>query len=102
MEVSAWKNGAFGAQGLRFGIRVGPVNRAKHFNRDWPTVSVELQNGPTVEIPIAEGFWCHCPELRHDAISEWLQVRGLVPWPDRHPPKLALNPLGGRRFRLSK
>jgi hypothetical protein len=100
MEVTAWKSGAFGNQHLTFGIRVGPHNRSKYFRRGWQSVAIQFQGGATIEVPITDGFWSHCPELRHAAIGGWLQAQALIPWPPRNPPTLVLTPLGGRTFHL--
>lgn len=102
MEVSGWKSGSFGDQHNTFGIRIGFNNRDKYFQRDWQTVTIELQSGPIIQVPIKDGFWNDCPELRHTAIGEWLQFQRLIPWPHRRPPMLALTPLTGQTFRLCR
>jgi hypothetical protein len=93
MKVSAWK-------GEVLGVRVGKLNREKHFSRDWTDIQIEL-DGKVGSVTLSSGFWRECPEVRSKAIEEWLFKHGLAPWPKGKPPELELTPLGGPLFRLT-
>jgi hypothetical protein len=43
-----------------------------------------------------------CSELRSRRIGKWLLDHGLAPWVKGKPPRLSLEPVGARRFRLER
>lgn len=94
LEVTAWSNG-----GTTYGLRIGKPNRDRFFNRDWNGIVLEV-DGETYRVSITPGFWKECPEIRDPVIREWLRQHRSLKWPKGQPPKAALIPLGGNRFRL--
>lgn len=98
MVVTAWHNG----KGT-YGIRVGVGNRAAYFKSHWTEIEVEIE-GFWKLFQLSSGFWRQCPEFRdreQPIIREWLLKHHSLEWPQRHPPQAWLEPMGGRRFRLS-
>jgi hypothetical protein len=92
MIVTVWKGGTYG-------IRVGHPNAIQHFDQQWKTIEV-LIDEEWHEFPLTDTFWTTCPEFRGGPLPEWLKKRGLIPWHRGKPPKLNLLPLGGCRFEL--
>ena len=95
MKVSAWAGNA------SYGIRVGELNRERHFCHSWSSVKVDIDN-MWIELPLSSSFWRNCPEIRGKPIASWFQKQGLVPWDKGRPPTFELVPLGERRFRLER
>ena len=100
MIVRAWNNGEWKDDGNGYGIRISKDDRDKYFQRDWGSVRIILDDR-VVEVSISESFWKRCPELRSKEIGLWLIKNGLGKWPKYKPPKLKLEPMGERTFRLS-
>ena len=95
MEAAAWKNR------YTYGIRVGPKNRERFFDRSWDHIEVEM-DGQIHRFPITDSFWRKCPEFRDRGtpqIRDWLRGHFRLPWPKGEPPHMELVPLGGNRFR---
>jgi hypothetical protein len=100
MIVTAWTNGTSG-----YGLKLNPSDRDEFFKRTWRSVYVCLDGKPgEIEVNIAKASFLGgtCRELIHHEIGEWLEERGLVPWPKGNPPKLRLEPIGERRFMLKR
>lgn len=95
MRTSAWHNGSG-----TYGISVGKANRDRYFDRGWETIEVEIE-GEAHKLPISDGFWRNCPEIRAPVIRDWLRHHHTLDWPKHHPPRFELIPLGGNRFRLA-
>jgi len=93
MYATAWKGGTYG-------VRVGSRNVAQYFERQWDFVEIEL-DGEYHRVSLSDSFWKRCPELRSVTFGDWLQRRGLRPWPKGNPPKLELTLVKGNKFRLS-
>ena len=53
-----------------------------------------------LDVRLSASFWRGCTELRNVKIGKWMLEQGLAPWPKGDPPKLKLEPIGNRRFRL--
>jgi len=103
MKVSGWSNSTPNDRtGAGYGIRVQYKDRDRYFQRDWNSVEIVLDNGESVEISLSETFWTTCPELRSSAIGRWMLNRGVTPWPKGRPPQFSLEPIGDRRFRLTR
>jgi hypothetical protein len=102
MIAVGWSNGSPNDKaGAGYGIRVGRKDRDRYFRRDWPSVAIELGSGNVIEVSLSAGFWRSCIELRDARIGKWLLDRGLAPWPKGSPPRIKLEPIGNRHFRLS-
>lgn len=98
MIVTAWSNGSGS-----FGLKVNAQDRDKWFKREWKKVLVQLDGVPQGIIVNIDkpSFWTPtCRELIHHEIGEWLQSNHLAPWASGHPPKLPLEQVASRRFRL--
>jgi hypothetical protein len=103
MIVTAWKNGKFSSPKTTYGIKIDPDDRDRFFKREWQNVLLQFEGLPfSIEVNIAkQSFWGDtCRELINAEIGFWLNRNGLVPWPKSKPPKLILEPLGGRKFWL--
>jgi len=100
MIVTVWNNGGTG-----YGIKIDMPDRKKFFKKEWKSVVLELEGvGLPIEVNTDKPSFWHpgCGELISKEIGEWLAKNGLIPWPYRKPPKLRLEPLSNRRFRLFK
>lgn len=103
MEVRGWSNGSPNNDtGAGYGIRLSPSDRDRWFRQDWSNVTLHLEDGGKTQVNVSPSFWRCCTELRHKAIGRFLIDRGLAPWPKGSPPRLSLEPMGGRHFRLSR
>ena len=103
MVVTGWNDGSPDNEtGSGYGLRLSWQDRDRYFQREWPSVTVELGGEGPAEVRLAPSFWRRCTELRGAAIGEWLLHHGFAPWPKGHPPRLRLKSVGGRRFRLSR
>jgi hypothetical protein len=102
MRVSAWSNGTPTRSGAGYGLRITPLDRDRHFHREWPSADLELAgSGTTTTVQLSASFWNRCTELRSAAIGRWLIERNLAPWPAAgSPPTLTLTSLAPARFRL--
>jgi hypothetical protein len=102
MIATGWNNGSpNNSTGSGYGIHLSREDRDKYFRREWSTVIIELEGASPVEVNLAPSFWRRCTEFHSAAIGKWLLDHGLAPWPKGNPPKMRLEPAGGRRFRLS-
>ncbi len=100
MIVTAWNNGSWNSSGAGYGIRISIEDRDQYFRPEWKSVIIVLDDHE-VEVKLSESFWNKCPELRKKEIGVWLIKNGLGRWPKGNPPKLKLEPVGDRRFKLS-
>lgn len=102
MTVTAWRSGTPTKKSVTYGICIGAANRNHHFQREWHHITVETDDGSTVEVPVSEGFWHKCPEVRHPFFSVWFRKHRLLPWRRGHPPTFDLELIGGSRFKLTR
>jgi len=103
MIVSGWSNGSPNdSTGGGYGIKIRRKDRDDHFRRTWPSVIIEIENREVLEIIPSNSFWWNCPELRRKEIGRWMRDQRLAPWPKGKPPKFKLEPIGDRRFKLSR
>jgi hypothetical protein len=101
---TAWKNGSH-ESATDYGLRVPIADRDRLFDKRWRSVLLELpaERGFTeVEIAVSKAsFWT---AKRHELISKdierWLRARRRVPWPTHRPPKVLVEEMGSRRFRV--
>ncbi len=101
MIVSAWKIGTPNIKtGSGYGIRIKLKDRDRYFSRDWSSVRIRIENGREFDANISKAFWEKCPELRSKWIGRWLLEQGLIFWPISKPPKLRLDKIGDRIFKL--
>ena len=103
MIVKAWNNGKHNPTGAGYGLKLRPADRDKYFDRQWKSVIVEIPHRSEwveAEVNVSKkSFWnSRCRELINKEIGRWLIAQGLAPWPKRKPPRIELEPLGGRRF----
>jgi len=97
--VFAWKTGSTSATAAGYGIRINREDRQLHFRKQWEYVVIEIDSS-TFEVRLSDSFWSDCIELRSKKIGKWLLDQGLAPWPKGKPPRLSLEPLRKRTFRL--
>ena len=102
MEVSGWSSGSPNKRtGGGYGIRLSHRDRDRWFRREWTSVTLHIEGGGEVEVNLTPSFWRSCTELRHRAIGRFMIAHGLAPWPKGSPPRMWLERMGGRHFRLS-
>lgn len=103
MIVSGWSDGSpNNSTGSGYGVRLSRSDRDGWFRKEWSSVNLEIEGKRTIEVNVAPSFWRGCTELRHSEIGWFLLHNGLAPWPKGAPPRVRLEPLGGRRFKLSE
>ncbi len=103
MIVTAWNNGDHHETGAGYGIKIDVADRNRHFKRTWKTVQIEIDGASNLaRVNVAKkSFWNkECRELISAEIGRWLYRRGLAPWAKDDPPKLLLEVVSERRFRL--
>lgn len=102
MIVSAWKIGTSNIKtGSGYGIRIKLKDRNRYFSRDWNSVKIKIDSDKDFDVNLSKAFWGKCPELRSKWIGKWMLKQGFVPWPKFKPPKLKLEPIGDRTYKLS-
>lgn len=103
MIVVGWNNGSPNNRtGAGHGIRIVREDREKHFQRAWPFVTIQLDDGYLVDVKLSDSFWRGCTELRSAKIGKWLLDHKFAPWPKGNPPNLKLEPIGNKKFKLSR
>jgi len=103
MMVSGWSKGsANNRTGAGYGVGIKRRDRDRYFQRNWGSVEVVLDSGKAVDISLSEKFWTTCPELRSAVIGRWMLNQGVIPWPKGKLPEFDLEPVGDRRFRLTR
>ncbi len=107
MIVTAWKNGKHRSRGVAYGIRLKAEDRKAYFRKSWRSVFLKLEGkSKLVEVNIKkESFWgskrpksTDCRELIHKEIRAWLKRKFRHQWKKRHPTKLIMEHLKGRKF----
>ncbi len=104
---TAWNSGTHRKSGAGYGFKVPISDRDRLFERQWRSVILELpaQSGYTkTEVNIAKAsFWSKtCHELISRDIGQWLRSNGLAPWRRGCPPKVRVEVVGERRFRVDR
>lgn len=103
MIVTGWSSGSPNNKtGSGYGIRLSRQDRDRWFERQWPSVTLHIEGRGTVDANLTSSFWRRCTELRHKEIGRFLLANGLAPWPKGSPPRLRLERVKGRHFRLSR
>jgi len=103
MIVVGWNNGKPNNRtGGGYGIRIRGKDRDDYFHKTWTSVAVQLDNGEVVNARLSRSFWGKTRALWGREFGKWMLERGLAPWPKGKPPRLKLEPVGDRRFRLSR
>ena len=101
--VVGWNNGTPNNRtGGGYGIRVYRKDRDAYFRKAWTSVAVELDNGEVVDARLSRSFWGKSRVLFGKEMGKWMLERGLAPWPKGKPPRFNLEPIGDRRFSLSR
>ena len=101
---TAWKRAGNGSA-TDYGLKVPIADREKLFEKWWRTVVLELPAGQgftEIEVNVSKAsFWtAQCHELISAEIGRWLRANGLVPWPTHRPPKLIVEQMSARTFRV--
>jgi hypothetical protein len=103
---TAWNSGTHLKSGAGYGFKVPIRDRDRFFDRKWRSVVLELPtaSGHTeIEVNVAkDSFWTEkCHELISRDIGQWLRSNGLAPWRRGRPPKVNVEAVGERRFRVN-
>jgi len=103
---TAWNNGKHHTTGAGYGLKVSIADRDRHFKREWKSVILEIPvSGSFKEVLVnidKSSFWNEtCREVINQAIGRWFRNSGFAPWPSGKPPKLKIEVIGERRFRVS-
>ena len=105
IQVTAWNSGKHHTSGAGYGLKIGIVDRDRYLDPTWKTVFLYLEgNSHPVEINITkQSFWGPtCREFINKEIGVWLRANNLAPWPKSKPPKLSMEVLGNREFKVLK
>jgi hypothetical protein len=100
MIATVWTNG-----NTELGVKISAKDRDQFFKKEWSYVILELEGLPyPVDVNVGKPSFWHWPYavLAQQELGDWLTGNGLSHWPPRKPPKLTLEPIGPRRFRLSR
>ena len=99
---TAWNNGSYRMSGAGYGIKLNPGDRDRYFEK--PNAFLKLE-GKTGDIEVntdKPSFWNDtCRELISKDIGLWLRSNGRAPWIKGQPPKLQLEPVGERTFKVT-
>jgi hypothetical protein len=100
MIATVWTNG-----NTELGVKISAQDRDQFFKKEWSYVILELE-GLSYPVDVNVGkpsFWhWQYAVLTNRDLGDWLTAYGLSHWPPRKPPKLILESLGNRRFRLHR
>ena len=103
MIVTAWNNGQHHATGAGYGVKINAVTAigisATSGDRSYLNWKARISLLRSILISRPFGMK-YASELIKKEVGLWLLLNGLAPWPKYHPPKLCLEPIGERRFRL--
>ena len=99
---TAWNNGSYRMSGAGYGIKLNPRDRDRYFEK--PNAFLKLE-GKTGDIEVntdKPSFWNDtCRELISKDIGLWLRSNGRAPWIKGQLPKLQLEPVGERTFKVT-
>ena len=99
---TAWNNGSYRMSGAGYGIKLNPRDRDRYFEK--PNAFLKLE-GKTGDIEVntdKPSFWNYmCRELISKEIGLWLIRNDKAPWMKGQPPKLQLEPVGERTFKVT-
>jgi hypothetical protein len=104
-QVTAWNNGKHHTSGAGYGLKISLVDRDLYFDPSWKSVYLHLEgNSQPVEINVdKKSFWGPtCRELINKEIGVWLRANNLAPWPKSKPPKLPMEVVDNREFKVMK
>ncbi len=101
MIVTGWNNGApNNMTGAGYGIRITRQDQERYFKKSWSSITIELEDGESVDIRLSDSFWRKCSELRSAKLGKWMISKSIAPWPSYNPPELKLEPISERKFHL--
>jgi len=103
MIVTAYNNGQHHPCGVGYGLRLSVKDRDKYFKKDWKEILLRLEGeeGEVLVNVSKPSFWnSSCRELISKDIGIWLIKNGKVPWPKGCPPKMRIEHIGGKRFKI--
>ena len=99
---TAWNDGSRRMSGAGYGIKLNPRDRDKYFRKPKAFLRLEGQVG---NIPInidKPSFWNDtCRELINKDIGRWFISNDKASWMKGQPPKLQLEPVGERIFKVT-
>ena len=101
--ATAWNNSHRHQSGAGYGLKISFEDRERFFNREWRSVYLQL-NGfeQTIEVNVGKAsFWNrNCGELIKKDIGRWFIQNGHANWPQGRPPRVIINLVGERLFRI--
>ena len=103
MIVTAWNNGEHHSTGAGYGFKIDIKDRDKYFRKDWKNVFLELEGEVEVVVVNVDkpSFWdTTCRELISKDIGIWLIKNRKAPWPKDHPPKMRMEHIDDKRFKV--
>ena len=99
---TAWNDDSYRMNGAGYGIKLNPRDRDRYFEK--PNAFLKLE-GKTGDISVntdKPSFWNGtCRKLISKDIGLWLRSNGKAPWVKGQPPKLQLEPVGERTFKVT-
>ena len=99
---TAWNNGSHKMSGAGYGIKLNPRDRDRYFRKPKAFLRLEGQAGDISVNTDKPSFWNYtCRELISKDIGLWLISNNKAPWVKGHPPKLQLEPVGDRTFKVT-
>ena len=99
---TAWKGGNSSISGAAYGIRLTVHDRDRYFRKPNAILRLEGKAGDVYVNTDKPSFWSGtCRELISKDIRLWLISNNKVPWIKGHPPKLQLEPVGERTFKVT-
>lgn len=103
MIATAWNNGQHHQSGAGYGIKISEQDRDRLFKKEWKSVVLKIEGYDNeVEVNIDKpSFWGEtCRELISKEVGLWLIANNNAKWDKGNPPKLRLEPLNERKFKV--
>jgi hypothetical protein len=99
---TAWKNSSgFPSGNGGYGIKIDDLrDRQKYFASG--RILLHLDGSSSIFVNTdKKSFWTETyGELISKEIGNWMRSKGLIPWPDGHPPKFSLEPVSSSEFKV--
>jgi len=102
-QLSGWHGGYSGKKvGGTYGLRFGTLRHTLVEGRP-ATLELRLEGGESFAAKLTDGFWRHCPEVRHRAIRDWMIAQGIsMPWPLGNSPRFPVERIGKNIFHVRR
>ena len=103
MVITAWNNGEHNPTGAGYGFKIGIEDRNKYFRKEWKNVFLGLKGEKEMAVANVDksSFWNDaCRELISKDIGIWLIKNRKALWPKGYPPKMRMENIGNKRFKV--